>query len=102
MFSDLPDIINKAANTDINKGNDKVEEEPDFNHLDVRCDRQALNYRYVHADQHQHDGDVYCNCGLKVEGFEVVGNMTNYVEQDSRYIDCCKETEKTPTKKDCS
>ena len=99
-LSDSPDIVDKAANAYINKGDDKVEKEPDFNHLDVRCDRQALHHRDVHADQHQHDSDVYCNSGLKVEGFEVVGDMPDDIEEDGGDVDGGQDAQQTTTEYD--
>ena len=97
-----PKIVNVATDTNIYEGNDKAKQEPDLYHLDIRSDRQAADQRYVNADQDQHDGDVHSYGRLKVEWFEVVCDMSNYIEENGWNVDRCQDTEKTAAKKNKS
>ena len=97
---DIPDIVNIATHTDINEGNDEVEKQPDLYHLDIGGDRQAGYHRDVHADQHQHHCDVHSYGRFKIEWFEVVCDVANNVEKNCWNINCRKNAEETPTKKD--
>ena len=97
---EIPDIVNIATHTDIYEGNDKVEKQPDLYHLDIRGDRQAGYHRDVHADQDQHGSDVNRYCRFKVEWFEVVGDVSNNVEEYCWNINCCEYAEETATKID--
>ena len=99
---DKPDIVNVATDTNIYEGNYKIKQEPDLYHLNIRSDRQAAHHRYVHADQDQHHGDVHSYGRLKVEWFEVVCDMSNYIEENGWNVDRCQDTEKTAAKKNKS
>ena len=80
MHFEVPYVVNNAAEEDISKGNEKVEEQPNLNHLDVGADGEPFHRRNVHACQDQHDCQVYSNCRFKVEWFEEVSDMANDVE----------------------
>ena len=97
-----PDIVNVAADTNIYEGNDKVEQQPDLYHLDVRSHGQAGHHRYVHADQDQHDSDVHSYGRLKVERFEIVRDVADDVEQNCWNVNSREDAEQAPTKKNQS
>ena len=65
----------------------QVEYQPNFHHLDISSLGQALHNRYEHACKHQHDCKVYSQSRLKEEGFEVVGDVADNVEEDCRRVD---------------
>jgi hypothetical protein len=50
----LPQIVNPTSQQNINEGDEKGEQEPDVNHLDVGGDRKASHHQDEHAGQHQH------------------------------------------------
>jgi hypothetical protein len=71
----------------ISKRKEQVEYEPDLYHLYVSCLWQALYHRYEHTGQHQHDHQVHSKGRFKEEGFEVVSDVANNVEEDSGCVD---------------
>ena len=101
-MSAKPEVVNVAADTNIYKGNDEIEQQPGFYHLYIGCDWQAIHYCNVHAGQHQHHSQVQGYCRLKVEWFEVVCDVSNNVENNGRNVHCGKDAEKTAAKKNKS
>ena len=60
----------------------EVEEKPDVNHLDVRCDWKAGNNRDEHACENQHDGQINSNGRFKIKGFEVVSDVADDIKKN--------------------
>ena len=78
----LPNMIGIYMQENIKKGQQKIENHPDFNHFHVGTFWQAFNNGYEHACKNKHNGKVDCKCRLKKEGLKVVSDMTNYVKQN--------------------
>ena len=75
----------------------QVKNQPNFNHLDVGCLRKALNHADEHTGENQHHGQVHRKARFKEEGFEVVGDVADYVEEYRRRVDCCDHTQELPS-----
>ena len=99
---DIPHVVNDASEQDINEGDGEVEEEPDVNHLDVGSDWKARNNGDKHTCEGQHHCEVDSDCGFKIKGFEVVGDVSNDVEEDRGNIDSCKDTQESSSQIDRS
>ena len=89
----LPESVNYSMEDDISEGQQKVENEPYFHHFDIGCLGQTLHHRDEHAGENQHHSKVHCQSGLKEEGFEVVGNVSNDVEQHCGGVDSGDDTQ---------
>ena len=96
----LPETVNGGMENDISEGQQKIENEPDLNHFDIGCLRETLHHRDQHAGQHQHYCQVHCQGGLKEERLEVVGDVSNDVEENSWDVYGGDDTQKSSAKPD--
>ena len=95
---EIPHVVNDAGEQDINEGDGEVEEEPDVNHLDVGGDWKASNNWDEHTSQDQHHREVDSDSGFKIKRFEVVGDVSNDVEENRGNIDSGQNTQQSPPK----
>ena len=88
VMVDLPllvhlEVVHVGRHQDVVERLDQVEEQPDVDHLDVGGLGQVVADVDEHGGEHQHGGDVDGDHGLKEELLEVVGRVTDDVQDDS-------------------
>ena len=96
----IPHIVYDASEQYINEGDGEVEEEPDVDHLDVGGDWEPSNHWDEHAGEHQHDGEVDSDGRFKIKRFEVVGDVSNDVEEDRGNVNRGEDAKKSSSKID--
>ena len=87
MVVDLPlvvnlEIVHVGGDQDVVEGLDQVEEQPDVDHLDVSRLRQIVADIDEHGCEDQHRSDIDRYNRLKEELLEVVGRVTDKIEDD--------------------
>ena len=69
----LPLVLLGCEENDLSKGNHLAEDEPDVNHLNVRCGGQALHLAHEDGGHQKHSGQVHAQGRLKEERLEEGG-----------------------------
>ena len=87
MVVDLPlvvnlEIVHVGGHQDVVEGLDQVEQQPYVDHLDVSRLRQIVADIDEHGCEDQHCGDIDRYNRLKEELLEVVGRVTDKVQDD--------------------
>ena len=87
MVIDLPFIVNLEVihvgrHQDVVEGLDQVEQQPDIDHLDVSRLGKIVADIDEHGCEDQHCGDIDRYNRLKEELLEIVGRVTNKIQDD--------------------
>ena len=83
-----PKRLHVGLKYDVHKGFEEIEEKPAVNHLDVGGRWQVGADTEEHRGQHQHHRHVEAHQTFEEELLEVVGHVTDDVEDDGRYERC--------------
>ena len=103
MVVDVPplirlEIVHIGSHQDVIEGLDKVEEEPNINHLDVGGLGQVVADIDEHGGEDQHGCHIDRDDGFEEELLEVVGCMADKIKDDSGCKNSQNDAEKTATK----
>ena len=74
------EVVHVGRHQDVVERLDQVEEQPDIDHLDVGSLRQVLADADEHRGEDQHHSDIQRYHGFKEELLEIVGGMTDNVQ----------------------
>lgn len=80
------------------EGDEKVEEKPNINHLQIGSLWKAIVDLDCKGDQHKHRGEVDCDYRFKVVVFIVVGAEADDVEDGGGDEDVGGDAKQLPTK----
>ena len=75
FFLVLPVTFNACLDQGERKRDKEAEDQPDVDHLGVRRWRELLDLAGEDGCHHQHDGQVNCEAGLKVDWLEEGGGI---------------------------
>ena len=99
-YNCLPETVNSGMEDDISERQKKVEDQPDLHHLDIGCLGEALHHGDEHAGQHQHHSQVDCQGRLEEEGFEIMSDVPDDVEENSGGVHCGYHAQQSSAKPD--
>ena len=78
----ISEVLHVCLHEDVYKGFKEVEKEPIIYHFDIGCPREVITDADEHSSKDKHDRDIERDDRFKKEFLEVVGSVTNKVQND--------------------